>query len=183
MIIFIILILLLFTFSYEKFSNAFSNQKPHKNKNKILKDYLEKFTCSNFNFIDSHPDYIYTKDEILKMIQPIVQEININLKTNYILFQVNKVNKYLGNYYHLIFSVVENHSINLIETKLRVNSDSSIQIKEINLFNSKLDTINGYETSSLDYNNGIVKEEYDWMFDLSKGDMGFPHGISNKTGY
>ena len=83
----------------------------------------------------------------------------------------------------MVFSIVEDHSVNIIETYLRVNPNSTIQIKNIYLANSEIDNNYGYEKSSLDYNTGIVKEDYDWMFDLSKGNMGFPHGISNKTGY
>jgi hypothetical protein len=183
MILFIIVIIFLFFLGKENFSNAFSNRKSFKNNLQNLKEYLKKKECNDFIFINSHPDYYYTKDEILKIIQPIILDINNNLNENYILYQVNTVNKYVGNYYHLIFSVLNNHSVSMIETKLRVNHTSNIQIKTIDLTNSKIDNNNGYENSKLEYNTGIINEDYDWMFNLSKGNMGFPHGISNKTGY
>ena len=50
-------------------------------------------------------------------------------------------------------------------------------------FISKIDNNYGYENSKLEYNTGIINEDYDWMFNLTKGNMGYPHGNSNKTGY
>ena len=71
----------------------------------------------------------------------------------------------------------------MIETYLKIINTNDIQIRKINLANSKEDNSNGIESSKLEYNFNKINENYDWMFSLSRGDMGFSHGISNKTGY
>jgi hypothetical protein len=177
-IIIIIIILMFLLLRKENFNNP----KKIISKKKIIENYIKEFNCDNFVFHDSHEVYNFSKNEIYILLKPIFKKINNNLSTNFIVFEILKAKKYLGGYYHVIFSAVDNSYVSNFEIKFNYEN-KKIRIGLFNLLNSEKNNILGYDQKELNIKNKINSNpDYSWMFDLARGDMGLiPHTGNNQN--
>jgi hypothetical protein len=178
MIIIILLILFLIFLKKENFNNP----KKIISKKDNIENYLKELNCNNFLFLDNHEVFDYNFKEIKIVLQPIIDKLNFDLSTNFIIFEILNHKKYLGGYYHIQFSAVNDHFVNNFEIKFKYEN-KRIVIGSFILLNSKNNNIKGFDNQKLEEKNKIgLQDDYSWMFDLSKGDMGLiPHTGNNQN--
>lgn len=176
-IIIIILILLFFGEKKEKFNNP----KRFIEKKKKINNYLKVYDCNKFIFHHSHPDYNFSKKEILILLEPIINNLNKNLALDFYIYEILKASKYLGGNYHVVFSAVDNFVVTNFEIKFNYQN-KRIKIALFRIFNSEDDDLNGLNDYKLDNNKINLIPNYSWMFDLARGDMGMiPHTGNNQN--
>ena len=176
----IIILFLIIIFFYNK--ENFNNSKKIVSKKITLVNYLKAFNCEKFIFQDTHPIFNLNNKEILILLEPIIKNLNNNLSTEYYIYEIIKANKYLGGFYHIIFSAVDNFFITNFEIKFNYQN-KRIQIGMFRLLNSENNNHIGYDRQKLENTNKIgLLPDYSWMFDLSRGDMGLvPHTGNNQN--
>jgi len=176
--IIIILILLLLLFSWKK--EEFNNSKKIVYKKDKLENYFKEFNCDKFIFYNTHPIFNFNKKEIIILLEPILKKLNKNLTTEFYIYEILSASKYLGGYYHVVFSAIDNFFVNNFEIKFKYEN-KRFKIGMFNLYNSKNNNINGYDNQQdLDNNKIKLQPNYSWMFDLAQGDMGLiPHTGNN----
>ena len=178
-IILIVFLLLINIYPREKFNNSYKLGS----RKKLLEDYLKDFNCKNLLFKDNHPEFNYNENEIKHILKIIINKLNNKLNMKYEIFEILEIKKYLGNYYNIKFSCIDNHFVNNFEIKYNF-TNNKLNIYNFYLLNSNSDNnLNGYDNINLINTNSIGKtENYSWMFDLSNGDMGMiPHSGNNRN--
>jgi hypothetical protein len=176
----IIIIILILLFLYNN-KEKFNNPKKIISKGKNIKNYLKEFKCDKFIFHDSHPVYNFNNKEILILLEPIIEKLNKTLSLNFYIYEILKVSKYLGGYYHVVFSAIDNFNISNFEIKFHYEN-KKIRIGMFKLYNSENDNLNGYDNLKFENNKINLVPNYSWMFDLSRGDMGMiPHTGNNRN--
>lgn len=175
----IILFLLLLIFSCKK--ELFNNPKKIISKKKILENYLKEFNCDKFIFYDTHPIYNFHNKEILVLLEPIINNLNKNISTDFYIYEILKASKYIGGYYHVIFSAIDNFFVNNFEIKFKYEN-KRLKIGMFSLYNSEINNIKGFNNQKLENNKIGLQPNYSWMFDLARGDMGLvPHTGNNRN--
>ena len=90
----------------------------------------------NLFFIISHQIFNFNHKEIKILLEPILENLNKKLSTNFYIYEILNASKYLGGYYHVIFSAVDKFFINSFEIKFKYEN-KRFKIGMFKLYNSE----------------------------------------------